>query len=422
MTEQAFTLSLPPAVHEIMAKLNGAGYEVFAVGGCVRDMLRGATPGDYDLTTSATPDEMHRVFADYRTIDTGIRHGTLTVLVRGVPYEITTYRVDGDYQDSRHPTEVRYTASLREDAARRDFTVNAIAYHPEAGLCDYFGGCADIKDRILRAVGDPERRFREDALRILRALRFSATLGFSVEENTAAAARASAPLLLNVSAERVREEMTKLLCGDHAAAVLSEFASVFAILFPRWYEWLSAGDLTAPEALARLGAHLTHAPKNPVARYTVFLSPFVHAEQAAAQMDALRFDHRTRDRVTKLLSHRNDPCRAEIRSARRFLSGLGSADALLLLSIRRAAKLANGESGEEEALAASIVRALVEEEGECSSVSDLAVRGDDLIALGFSSGKPLGLALKALLAAVANGQVKNEKNALLTYAEQKLKQ
>ncbi|MBQ8174561.1 MAG: CCA tRNA nucleotidyltransferase [Clostridia bacterium] len=419
--ERFVTFDLPPAVREIMARLDRAGYEVFLVGGCVRDMLRGTTPGDYDMTTSATPEEMHSVFAGYRTVDTGIRHGTVTVIVDGTPFEITTYRVDGDYRDSRHPTEVRYTASLQEDVARRDFTVNAIAYHPEKGLCDYFGGCEDLEKRVLRAVGDPRRRFREDALRILRALRFSATLGFLLEEETAAAAREAAPLLLRVSAERVREELTKLLLGDHASAVLSEFADILAVLFPRWYEWLLAGDDPAEHALSRLGAWLSHVPKTPVARYTVFLSPFVRTEQAAAQMDALRFDHRTRDRVTKLLSHRNDPCHANIRAARRFLSSLGGEDALLLLDIRRSARLVDGESGEEQVLAKSIVRALLEEEGECSSVSDLAVRGGDLIALGFSAGKELGLTLRALLAAVADGRVKNEKTALLAYAQDELK-
>lgn len=420
--DRSYSFPLPAAVREVMSQLDGAGHEVFLVGGCVRDLLRGVAPSDYDMTTSATPEEMHRVFANYRTVDTGIRHGTLTVVTEErSAFEITTYRVDGTYADSRHPDSVCYTASLKEDAARRDFTVNAIAYHPEKGLYDYFGGCADIEKRILRAVGDPDRRFREDALRILRALRFSATLGFAVEEKTAAAARENAPLLRNVSAERVREEMTKLLCGDYAATVLSDFSDILAILFPRWYGWLSAGDLTAEEAISRLGAQLSHAPKDPVSRYTVFLSPFVHAEQAAAQMDELRFDHRTRDRVVKLLSHRNDPCRAEIRSARRFLSGLGAADACLLLDIRRAAKLAAGESGEEELLQKAVVRALVEEEGVCSSVADLAVSGKDLFPLGFREGRELGIVLKSLLSAVADGCVKNEKNALLSYAEQQFK-
>lgn len=419
MADRSYSFALPPAVCEVMAALRGAGYEVFLVGGCVRDLLRGVSPSDYDMTTSATPDEMHRVFRDYRTVDTGIRHGTVTVLAGGSSFEITTYRVDGEYADSRHPDAVCYTASLREDAARRDFTVNAIAYHPEEGLCDYFDGRADIEARLLRAVGDPERRFREDALRILRALRFSSTLGFSIEEKTAAAARKVAPLLLRVSAERVREEMTKLLLGDNAPAVLAEFSDIFATLFPNWYRALTA-KATPKEALGELGAWLSLAPRVPAARYTVFFSVFASGEEVAFAMDALRFDHRTRDRVVKLLSHRNDPCTSDTRVARRFLSGLGGEDALLLLDIRRAACLAAGEDGEAVTRASDAVRALLAAEGACTSVSDLSISGKDLLAVGFSAGREMGLALKALFAAVADGQVQNEKNALLSYAERHL--
>ena len=409
---------LPRAAREVLARLRDAGYEAYLVGGCVRDFLRGVTPHDYDLTTSATPADMQRVFAGYRLIETGIRHGTVTVLADGAPYEITTYRVDGDYHDSRHPDEVRFTASLREDAARRDFTVNAIAYHPDEGIHDFFGGEADIRARLIRAVGDPRRRFEEDALRILRALRFAATLGFSVEEETAAAAREKAPLLKNISAERIKEELTKLLLGDNAEEVLCAFYPVLATVLPDWYRKLTADGRPPKESVARLAAWLTHTPKNPVSRYMVFFSPFVRSEDAAAQMDALRFDHRTRDRVAKLLSHRNDPCRADKKAARRFLSGLGGQDAQLLLDIRRAACLAKGERGQAEkiALAKAVVRALVDEEGECSSVSDLCIRGQDLFALGIAPGKELGLCLHALLDAVVAGRVKNEKQALLTYA------
>ena len=408
---------LPRGAREVLARLTEAGYEAYLVGGCVRDFLRGVTPHDYDLTTAATPADIQRVFAGYRLIETGIRHGTVTVLADGAPYEITTYRVDGDYHDSRHPDEVRFTASLREDAARRDFTVNAIAYHPHEGIRDFFGGEADIRARLIRAVGDPRRRFEEDALRILRALRFAATLGFTIEKETAAAALEKAPLLQNISAERVREELTKLLLGDNAGEVLRAFYPVLAIALPDWYRKLTADNKTPEKSIECLAAWLAHAPKDPVSRYAIFLSPFTQAGDAAAQMDALRFDHRTRDRVAKLLSHRDDPCGKDTKSARRFLSGLGGQDAQLLLDIRRAVCLAQGERGQAEAIAAAknAVCALIEKEGECSSVSDLCVRGNDLIALGIRPGKELGLCLRALLDAVVAGQVKNEKQALLTY-------
>jgi tRNA nucleotidyltransferase (CCA-adding enzyme) len=358
--------------------------------------------------------------AGHATIPTGMAHGTVTVLVDHTPVECTTYRLDGDYTDARRPDSVRFTDRISDDLARRDFTVNAMAYHPTRGLGDYFGGKADLEARILRAVGDPRRRFQEDALRILRALRFSATLGFAIEEETARAAREAAPLLLRVSAERVREEMTKLLVGDHAPRVLAEFLDIFAILFPAWYAALT--EHKPPEAaIAALGAHLAASPRETVARYAVFFSPFASAKEASDAMDALRFDHRTRDRAVKLLSHRNDPCTADTRVARRFLSSLGAEDAALLLAIRRAERISQGESGKEEIEAACAVSRLLLTEGECTSVSDLAVSGRDLLALGFSAGREMGLALRALFLAVTDGQVKNEKSALLSYAERELK-
>ena len=404
--------AIPSAAEKLLALLNEAGHEAFLVGGCVRDLLRGVTPNDYDMTTSATPDEMRRVFADYRTIDTGIRHGTLTVLADGKPYEITTYRVDGAYADNRHPEEVRFTANLREDAARRDFTVNAMAYHPALGVRDFFGGQADLAARRIRAVGEPSRRFAEDALRILRALRFAATLDFEIEEETAAAARAAAERLKTISAERIREELTKLLLGQTAAEILCEFSDIIASVLPKWGTYVSAD----PKCISDLAKWLAAAPLVPVARYTVFFS-HLSPKEAEAEMDGLRFDHRTRDRVVKLLSHLDDPCGRTPDTARPFLSGLGGEDALLLLDLRIAACLARATDRGEEEAAKSAVLALLAEEGECSSVADLAVSGRDLLALGLSAGKPLGLALRTLLSAVVEGRVKNEKQALLAYVE-----
>ena len=405
--------TIPFAAEKILSLLNGAGYEAFLVGGCVRDLLRGVTPNDYDMTTSATPDEMRCVFADCRTIETGIRHGTLTVLMDGTPYEITTYRVDGAYADNRHPTEVRFTANLREDAARRDFTVNAMAYHPALGVQDFFGGQDDLAARRLRAVGEPRRRFEEDALRILRALRFAATLGYSIEKETADAAREKAPLLKNISAERVREELTKLLLGENAAAILTDFADILATVLPKWQRYTLADEKSI---LTPLAAWLAASPVQPVARYTVFFSPLPPAE-AQAEMDGLRFDHRSRDRVVKLLSHLNAPCGKTADTARPFLAGLGGQDALLLLDLRIAACRARGADSVEEEAAKAAVAALLAEEGECSSVADLAVGGRDLLALGLAAGKPLGLALRTLLAAVVAGETKNEKQALLAYVK-----
>lgn len=406
---------LPAPVSRVLTLLCDAGYEAFLVGGCVRDHLRGVLPQDYDLTTNARPEEMHKVFAGLRMIDTGIQHGTVTVVVDGMAMEVTTYRVDGDYRDNRHPDEVRFTASLREDVARRDFTVNALAYHPALGIRDYFEGCADLRARRIRAVGDPRRRFEEDALRILRALRFSSVLGFSIEEETAAAARERAPLLTGISAERVQVELKKLLCGRNVQEVLSHFADILATVLPAWGE----KALATPDAIFPLAAYVAAAPATPVARFAALFRD-LDAQQADCLMAELRFDRRSRERVGKLLSHRADPCTGEAATLRRFVASLGGEDACLLLELHLAEAITAPvrDSAREAALAAA--RAAVEAllaEGACCSVRDLAITGDDLIALGCRPGRELGLALKGALSAVLDGRVENQKEALLSYCK-----
>lgn len=414
-TPAAAFFPVPPDTLACLSRLRAHGHAAYLVGGCVRDALRGHTPKDYDITTAATPDEIHAAFSDCRMIDTGIAHGTVTVLWEKKPYEITTYRVDGDYRDSRHPDEVRFTRLLREDLARRDFTMNALAAHPDEGVYDYFGGIADIRSRVIRAVGDPARRFGEDALRILRAIRFSAVLGFAIESETAAAARAAKDGLLAISAERVREELVKLLCGDHAATVLTNDSDILAVRLPEWEAALAPYGGIAP-----LAAPFPYLPADPVLRLTAFLLPLAGRENAAtakATLDALRFDHRTRDRVCKLLSHYDTPYDTDARATRRFTAGLGGRDALLLLSLHAALARAGGD---EDALsriaqAEDAVRTLLHD-GLCSSIADLAVGGDDLIALGFPKGRAVGDTLRRLLDAVLDGALKNEKEALLSLA------
>ena len=217
-------LILPRPVEKILSRFHEGGYRADIVGGCVRDKLLLKEPNDYDITTNAAPDAVKALFSDCRTVDTGIKHGTVTLLFEGGAYEITTWRVEGKYLDNRRPSSVSFAKDISEDLSRRDFTVNAIAYSYTYGLTDLFGGREDIEAKILRSVGDPTARFREDALRILRALRFSATLGFAIEENTARAIRAEKALLHNISAERIYQELYKLLSGDMAESVLSEYA------------------------------------------------------------------------------------------------------------------------------------------------------------------------------------------------------
>lgn len=406
--------SLPAPVLAVLDCLNDGGYECFLVGGCVRDYLRGVIPHDYDLTTNALPEQMHSMLQGYRLIDTGIRHGTVTVLSDGMPIEVTTYRVDGDYQDNRHPDAVRFTASLREDVARRDFTMNALAYHPTHGVRDYFDGCADIAARRIRAVGEPHRRFQEDALRILRALRFSSVLGFSIEEKTAIAAHECAHLLQNISAERIREELQKLLCGQGVAEVLTAYADVLAPILPAWYS-------AAQGNMAALAARVSAVKNDPISRFAAFFWPLGSDLSAADGLMAdLRFDRRTREQIGKLLAHRQDPCTGSPATLRRFVAGLGGRDARLLLALHRAEATLkkDRERVEELANAERAVEALLQK-GACCTVRDLAVCGRDLAAIGCPAGKEMGDALRALLDAVLDGRVENEKDDLLAYWQAK---
>ena len=225
-------ISIPTPVLCALNTLNAAGYEAYIVGGCVRDSLLDTSPSDYDITTSATPEEMKAVLSDYKIIETGISHGTLTVLSQGNPLEITTFRCDGEYTDHRRPDSVTMTRNLREDLARRDFTVNAMAYSEKNGLIDLYNGKNDLDNRVIRCVGDASRRFEEDALRIMRALRFAATLGFSIEAETSRQIYEKAHLLSYVSAERIATEFCRLICGKNAADIILSYRDVFALIIP----------------------------------------------------------------------------------------------------------------------------------------------------------------------------------------------
>lgn len=407
--------SLPEEVLALLSRLRESGHECYLVGGCVRDILRGHAPKDFDITTSATPDEIHRAYAGLRMIDTGIAHGTVTVLYEKKPYEITTYRVDGDYHDSRHPDAVRFTPNLSEDLARRDFTMNALAYHPDEGVYDYYGGIGDIRARKIRAVGEPARRFEEDALRILRALRFASVLGFAIDPATAVAARTQAKGLIAISAERVREELVKLLLGDHAATVLVDYADILGVRLCDWHTALAPFG-----GIEKLASTFPYLPSEPALRLTALLLPFADEEGiplAKATLDGLRFDHRTRDRVLKLLSHMDTPFVTDERALRRFTAGLGGRDALLLLSLHTAIARAEGNQEREREIAEAKqgVEKLIHD-GLCSSIAELAVGGDDLISIGFPKGRAVGDTLRRLLDAVLDGEVKNEKEALLSLA------
>lgn len=433
---------LPEGAEFILSRLREKGYEAYIVGGSVRDALRGEMPHDYDITTSALPSETVAVFSDCRTVDTGLKHGTLTVLHGDVPYEVTTYRVDGGYTDARHPDAVSFTRSLREDAARRDFTVNAMAYAPECGVMDFFGGIDDLQKRNIRAVGDPDRRFGEDALRILRALRFAATLDFSIEEKTAASVKRNRELLRKISAERIRDELSKLLCGKAAFRILAEYREVVAVVIPEltatfdfcqqtphhiydlWFHTLHAVNATPADVTLRMAA-LLHDIGKPET-FTVDGEGnghfYGHADHSAEISDAilrrLRFDNRTRERIVLLVEKHGVDIPVTARAVKRLLRSVGEEAFFQLMALKKADtlalspmhrhRIADVESAEETA------RALLAEDA-CFSLRDLKIGGEDLLALGVSEGKRIGALLNASLDAVIDGRVENVREALLRF-------
>ncbi len=372
--------------------LEDAGYEAYLVGGCVRDMLRGERPHDFDMATIAHPTEILSVFRDFRTLGTGIRHGTVTVLLDGMPLEITTYRTDGAYTDHRRPDSVSFSRSIVEDLARRDFTVNAMAYHPIRGLCDPYGGENDLADGIIRAVGDPQARFLEDALRILRALRFSARFGFSLEENTAMAARSSAKTLSVIAKERIREELFGLLTAEHAEKILSEYADILYTVLPE-------GRLT--ESFSRVPAELP-------LRAAEYLSES-GADRAAAALSRLKTDNKTLFRVQtliRLLKADISPRRADLCRLLRAHGERTLCDALLL----RDARGLDGRAVSEE-----IDRILAEKLPY--TLRDLAITGDEVVAKGLFRGPDVGKMLEELYTEVIEGRLENKADALLAYIE-----
>lgn len=441
---------LPEAVAALIARLRAAGHEAYIVGGSVRDALRGIPPHDYDMATDATPEEMKTVFHDYRLIETGIKHGTVTVLVGREPYEITTYRVDGAYPDHRHPGDVTFTRSLREDLARRDFTVNAIAYAPEVGYIDPFGGIADIEGGILRAVGNPVERFTEDALRILRALRFASVLGYQIEEQTAAGARACKHLLSYVSRERVGDEILKLLVGDSCAEVLRTYPDILGEclgdilpmldcpqhtpyhLFGVWEHTVRVVTGLAKDPILRF-AGLYHDVAKPACRKTDATGqdhfkghPEKGAEIAERAAKTLRFDRASRERLVLLVRLHDERFAPSEARVLRLLSDIGYESFLDWCALREADNAAQNPENpviRKEGARIRQIREMgmrLEGEGACYRLSDLKISGGDILKETSLRGVAVGKALSALLGAVMDGEVRNEHDALLVYLRQTL--
>lgn len=433
---------VPQAVREIMDLLRRHGFAPYLVGGCVRDLLRGVMPDDYDMTSDARPEEVMAIFGA-SAHPTGLAHGTVTLVCGGLAVEHTTERCDGTYRDSRHPESVTFTKNIEEDLARRDFTVNAIALSPEGALVDPFGGQNDLRTGVLRCVGAPERRFAEDALRILRLLRFSSVLGFSVEENTARAARGQKDGLRAIAHERVYAELNKLLCGEHAAAVLLDYPDILGVVLPELLPCVGF-DQRNPHHCYDVWAHTAHAvgavPPTRVLRWTMLLHDLgkpgcftqdadgtghfyghtaLSAELAEGIMARLHFEHALAQGVRTQLACFDEMFSPERAAVHRLMARYGRETVGNLLQTKLADNAAKAPAGLERAQrpwreALSVYNELLAENA-CCSLAELRIDGEDLLALGFS-GRAVGRAKQRLLAEVASEKLENERKALMDRA------
>lgn len=432
---------LPEKVKQIINRITQAGFEAYAVGGCVRDSILGRVPDDWDITTSAAPEQVKALFG--RTIDTGIQHGTVTVMLEKDGFEVTTYRIDGKYEDGRHPTEVIFTPSLEEDLKRRDFTMNALAYNEESGVVDLFGGVRDMELGVIRCVGEARARFSEDALRIMRAIRFAAQLGYRIEEETFAAICELAPTLRKISAERIQVELTKLVTSPHpetmrvlyetgvAQVILPEFAEAMETPQKHPHHYLNVGEhsLAAmqqvePDKYLRLAALFHDIGKGKC--LTVDEQGITHfyrhsevsAELTREVLRRLRYDNDTIQNVSRLVLYHDYGAATEpdARMVRRAVSRIGEDIFGKFLALRKADIMAQSEEFRAEKLERlerwCRLYAKVLENQECVSLKTLAVTGSDLIALGWKPGKELGEKLKQLLELVLDHPEYNTKEYL----------
>ena len=390
-------ITIPDNVATALDILGKNGYSAYAVGGCVRDSLLGNTPDDWDICTSALPEQTAECFADYRVIPTGVKHGTITVIVEK-PLEITTFRIDGDYLDNRRPNEVLFTRKLDDDLCRRDFTVNAMALSADGEITDLYGGEDDLKAKLIRCVGCAETRFEEDALRIMRALRFASVLGFEIESETAKAIRSKKHLLKNIAAERIVKEFTKLLCGERTD-ILREYAEVIKIFLP-------LGDFSESTL-----SFIKSSPADPLLRLSVLLANST-SDEAEEMLRKLKYDNRTLKHVTLMLSSAEITLSDSKSQVKRLINRFGE-EAVSVANFH----LYTGKITPE--LHASIAETVdgIIANGECYTLSKLAVKGSDIAALGIFPQNKIGKVLYSLLEKVMDGECENNKNSLIKLAK-----
>lgn len=444
--ENKIKIAVPPKAQRIIDTIAAAGYEAYVVGGCVRDSVLGRKPQDWDITTSAKPEQIKALFP--RTIDTGLQHGTVTVMLEREGFEVTTYRIDGEYVDSRHPKEVIFTPNLEEDLRRRDFTINAMAYNESTGLVDIFGGMEDIRAGVIRCVGDPLERFGEDALRILRAIRFSAQLGYRIDSETEEGIRRLAATLRNISAERIQTELVKLMISSHPDYLRTAYElGVTKVFFPE-FDIAMETDQKHPHHMYSVGEHTLHSLKGVRADKSLRLAmllhdigkpatlttdeegithfyghPAVSEKMAGSFLRRLKFDNDTIHRVCKLVLYHDygNSVEPDMRIVRRAVNKIGEDAFPALFEVKRADVLAQSDYLQQEKLELidrwQQLYEEIKEQKHCVSLKGLAVTGSDLIAAGWKPGKELGEVLQKLLELVLEQPECNTAEILLTEAE-----
>ncbi len=434
-------IDLPKNVKFIIDTLESAGYEAYAVGGCVRDSILGRTPNDWDITTSAKPLETKALFK--KTFDTGIKHGTISVLLGKEIYEVTTYRIDGEYEDARHPKEVTFTAELKEDLLRRDFTINAMAYNPTSGIVDLYGGIEDLKNHVIRCVGVPHDRFSEDALRIMRAVRFAAQLDYTIEEKTQEVIRELAGTLSKISAERIQVELIKLLTSDHPEFLkLAWELGITKVILPE-FDRAMESEQNNPNHAYSVGEHslkvMQYLPPDKVMRLAglfhdigkmdtkttdekgvdhFYGHPEVGAKIAAEVFNRLKFDNDTKTKVCRLVECHDWFIGAVPSHIRRYMNRIGEEFFPMIFDFNKADIMAQSFYNREEKLEdLEVLKEAylkVKEAGDCINIKDLVITGSDVIKAGVPAGPGVGAVLKALLEEVLDDPAKNNKDYLLS--------
>lgn len=432
-------IELPEYVKFVLERLENAGFEAYAVGGCVRNPLMGIEASDYDVTTSALPEEIKTVFSDMRIIETGIKHGTVTVMSRNDTVEITTYRTDGEYTDRRHPESVEFTHSIEEDLSRRDFTVNAVAYSDKRGIVDLFGGVGDIENKILRCVGKAEKRFEEDALRIMRGLRFMSVYGLTPDEDTAAALHSKKELLRDISAERINSELCKMICGngEYLAEVMRQYYDVTAVIIPEikdccgfqqrthyhdrdvWEHTIGTVCAVPPVLRLRLTMLFHDLGKPSCYKFYEGEGHFkghgiISASICQRVMSELKFDSEMSKKVLFLVERHDMEMKNEPSVIKKQLRRFGEEGYFDLLEVHIAddsAKAAEARGRIETYRQAGEAAKKIIRENQCFSLKNLALNGNDIMELGYS-GKEVGNALEFLLNSVIEGKCDNDSEKL----------